>query len=34
MRTARSQAVSLTEGSVWRGMLRFFLPIMLGTVFQ
>ena len=34
MRTMKSQAVSLTEGSVWRGMLRFFLPIMLGTVFQ
>ena len=32
--TANSTSNSLTEGSVWRGMLRFFLPVMLGTVFQ
>lgn len=25
---------SLTEGSIWKGMLQFFLPIMLGTLLQ
>ena len=28
------QRYSLTEGSIWRGMLLFALPVFLGNVFQ
>lgn len=35
MSRAKTQAASdLTEGSIWKGMLQFFLPIMLGTLLQ
>ena len=30
----RSKHYSLTEGSIWKGMLLFALPIFLGNVFQ
>ena len=35
MSRAKTQAVSdLTQDSIWKGMLQFFLPIMLGTLLQ
>ena len=35
MSRAMTQAASdLTQGSIWKGMLQFFLPIMLGTLLQ
>lgn len=35
MSRAKTQAASdLTQGSIWKGMLQFFLPIMLGTLLQ
>ena len=35
MSRAKTQATSdLTQGSIWKGMLQFFLPIMLGTLLQ
>ena len=35
MSRIKTQTVSsMTEGSIWKGMLQFFLPIMLGTLLQ
>ena len=30
----RSKNYSLTEGSIWKGMLHFALPLLLGNVLQ
>ena len=34
MEKARRQANGITEGVIWRQLLAFFFPIMLGTLFQ
>ena len=30
----RTDTVSITEGPIWKGLLAFFFPILLGTFFQ
>ena len=34
MRVRTKTPASITEGVIWKNMLLFFLPILLGTFFQ
>lgn len=34
MRDRRDRTLKITEGTIWRQMLRFFFPLLIGTFFQ